>query len=217
MCVCIKKLFYTVDNLTSERTYTIYEVVRERKINREKSRKSTSSSKFTRKTAENNTYNAHAALVKYISHKTDCYSHIRLQSLLFLRKFLFFIFVTYTIVTCESSSKPIVELVHFKFNTFNSIILQWKVGGNCLESAHGVDQLIKNQDLALKEINFSYDKLKIYNMSNYLPYWPYTREQLHGQLLNMSDPSIIKSTNFNAKNPIKILVHDWLSSFHEKE
>lgn len=98
------------------------------------------------------------------------------------------------------------------------VILQYGIlSGNCLESAHGVHQLIKNQDLTLKEMDFSYDKLKIYNMSNHLSYWLYTREQLHGQLLNMSDPSMIISTNFNAKNPIKILVHDWLGSFYEKE
>lgn len=43
------------------------------------------------------------------------------------------------------------------------------------------------------------------------------REQTKGQLLNISDPNMIKSTNFDAENPTKILVHDWLGSFYEKE
>ncbi|XP_015373142.1 PREDICTED: pancreatic lipase-related protein 2-like isoform X2 [Diuraphis noxia] len=54
-------------------------------------------------------------------------------------------------------------------------------------------------------------------MSNHVFYWLYTREQTKGQLLNRSDPNMIKSTNFNAENPTKILVHDWLGSFFQKE
>ncbi|XP_060837208.1 pancreatic lipase-related protein 2-like [Rhopalosiphum padi] len=84
-------------------------------------------------------------------------------------------------------------------------------------SVNAVDQLIENQDLTLKEMHFSYDKLKIHNISNHVFYWLYTREQPNGQLINKSDPSMIKSTNFNVKNPIKILVHGWLGSFYEKE
>ncbi|XP_025197451.1 pancreatic lipase-related protein 2-like [Melanaphis sacchari] len=105
-------------------------------------------------------------------------------------------------------------------NVMLLIILQYCIvlpSGNCLKFVHTVDYSIKNQDPTLKEIHFSYNKLKIYNISNHVFYWLYTREQPNGQLLNMNDPSMIKSTNFNVKNPIKILVHDWLGSFQEKE
>ncbi|XP_001949067.2 pancreatic lipase-related protein 2 isoform X1 [Acyrthosiphon pisum] len=85
------------------------------------------------------------------------------------------------------------------------------------ESAHAIDYLVKNQDPTFKEVYFFNDKYKIYNMSNRVFYWLYTREQPKGQLLNRSDPNMIKSTNFNVENPTKILVHDWLGSFYEKE
>ncbi|CAI6364846.1 unnamed protein product [Macrosiphum euphorbiae] len=85
------------------------------------------------------------------------------------------------------------------------------------ESAHAIDYLVKNQDPTFKEVYFFNDKYKIYNMSNRLFYWLYTREQPKGQLLNTSDPNMIKSTNFSVENPTKILVHDWLGSFYEKD
>ncbi|KAL5241647.1 hypothetical protein ACI65C_009057 [Semiaphis heraclei] len=77
--------------------------------------------------------------------------------------------------------------------------------------------LVKHRDPPFKEVHFFNDKYKIYNMSNHVFYWLYTKEQTKGQLLNISDPNMIKSTNFDAENPTKILVHDWLGSFYEKE
>lgn len=87
------------------------------------------------------------------------------------------------------------------------------------ESAHVVDQLVKYQDSTrnIRETYLLYDKLKISNISNHVFYWLYTRENFKGRLLNMSDPNMVKSTNFSAENPTKVLVHDWLGSLYEKE
>lgn len=85
------------------------------------------------------------------------------------------------------------------------------------ESAHAVDNLVKHQDSTFKQVHFFNDKYKINNMSNHVFYWLYTREQSKAQLLNRKDPNMIKSTNFNAEIPTKVLVHDWFGSFYEKE
>lgn len=43
-----------------------------------------------------------------------------------------------------------------------------------------------------------------------------SREKPVGQCLIVSDSNVLQATNFNVKNPTKVIVHGWLGSVDEK-
>ncbi|XP_050427496.1 lipase member H-B-like [Adelges cooleyi] len=86
-------------------------------------------------------------------------------------------------------------------------------------SSQSTDTIVQSDGPHYQHSDFVFENQQWsrYNVSKHVFYWLYTREQSGGVLLDKNDPNAIEKSSFDVKNPIKIPVHGWHGTTHEKE